>query len=61
MGRSPQIWEKDWCANLPSAVAWDAVLHYLVFDSHEDYLKRGQRAPDSWLHRLSHRGFHKGS
>jgi hypothetical protein len=30
----------DWVAGLPSAVAWDTVQEYIVFDSAEDYVKR---------------------
>jgi hypothetical protein len=30
----------DWCAGLPSAVAWDQVTDYLVFESPERYLER---------------------
>ena len=29
----------DWCEGAGCAVAWDAVLTYLVFDSSEDYQK----------------------
>lgn len=30
----------DWCEGVPSAVAWDEVTDYLVFDSAEHYRKR---------------------
>ncbi len=30
----------NWCGGIPSAVAWDAVTDYLVFDSAEHYLER---------------------
>jgi hypothetical protein len=30
----------DWCGGVPSAVAWEAVTDYLVFDSAEQYLER---------------------
>ena len=30
----------DWCGGIPSAVAWEAVTDYLVFDSVEHYLER---------------------
>jgi hypothetical protein len=30
----------DWCRGIPSAVAWEAVTDYLVFDSAEQYLER---------------------
>ncbi len=55
VGRSPQIHGLDWASNLPATVAWDSVIHYLVFDSREDYLARGKRAPGGFLHRLFHR------
>jgi len=30
----------NWCGGIPSAVAWDAVTDYLVFDSAKHYLER---------------------
>ena len=30
----------DWCEGIPSAVAWDQITDYLVFDSVEQYLER---------------------
>lgn len=30
----------DWCAGIKSAVAWDQVTDYLVFDSSEQYRER---------------------
>ena len=30
----------NWCGGIPSAVAWDAVTDYLVFESAEHYLER---------------------
>src|SRR5262249_18364322 len=31
--------KNDWCGGIPSAVAWDQVTDYLVFDSAAHYLK----------------------
>jgi len=30
----------DWCGGIPSAVAWDQITDYLVFDSAKHYLER---------------------
>ena len=30
----------DWCGGIASAVAWEAVTDYLIFDSVEQYLER---------------------
>lgn len=38
--------ENDWAAGIPSAVAWDRVEQYLIFDSLEDYLFRTSLAWD---------------
>ena len=43
MGRVPERGDSGWASRLPSAVAWDAVVHYLVFDSREDYERRTAR------------------
>lgn len=40
IGRIPELAGDDWVTNLTTAVAWDAVISYLVFDSREDYIKR---------------------
>jgi hypothetical protein len=35
----PGASKNDWCGGIPSAVAWDQVTDYLVFDSAEHYLE----------------------
>ena len=40
IGRIPEMVESEWVSRLQSAVAWDSVVHYLVFDSPEDFRKR---------------------
>jgi hypothetical protein len=42
VGRVPAVSESAWVSNLPGGVAWDSVIHYLVFESREDYLTRGK-------------------
>ena len=38
IGRVPE--SSDWNGGLQTAVAWDSVIHYLIFDSREDYERR---------------------
>ena len=40
VGRVPEKGDSEWVSRLASAIAWDAVVHYLVFDSREDYERR---------------------
>lgn len=44
VGRVPERGDSGWASRLPSAVAWDSVVHYLVFDTREDYERRTARA-----------------
>lgn len=39
-GRVPEISDSQWVSRLQSAIAWDSVVHYLVFDSQEDFRAR---------------------
>jgi len=55
VGRSPELIGMEWASNLPSAVAWDSVLHYMVFDSRADYLERGMKPQKSPIDRLLRR------
>jgi hypothetical protein len=40
VGRHPEKSASRWVAKLQGAVAWEAVVHYLVFDSREEYERR---------------------
>lgn len=40
VGRVPEMSESEWVSRLQSAIAWDAVVHYLVFDSQEEFRTR---------------------
>jgi|SRR5581483_23624 len=40
VGRMAEWDVSGWLAGTDAAVAWDAVVHYLVFKSREDYQKR---------------------
>ena len=40
IGRVPEMSASQWVSHLQSAIAWDSVVHYLVFDSHEDFRTR---------------------
>jgi len=43
VGSVPVIGSHEWDSNLQSAVAWDAVQSYLVFESKQDYIVRLQK------------------
>jgi hypothetical protein len=43
VGRVPDIGTDEWDSNLQTAVAWDAVQSYLIFDSKQDYIARLQK------------------
>ena len=34
----------DWAAGVRTAIAWDAVEQYLIFDSYDDYMNRASQA-----------------
>lgn len=52
-GRLPALDEQnDWVSNLKGGFAWDDVVHYIVFDSREDYLARAGAPRISWMQRL---------
>jgi hypothetical protein len=36
----PESSQDNWMEGLPSAISWDSVQDYVIFDSVEDYLKR---------------------
>ena len=56
IGRVPENFESEWVSRLPGAVAWDAVVHYLVFDSREDYGRRTASARPTLVQRFFNRG-----
>jgi hypothetical protein len=37
VGRIPEASDSQWAAKLQGGVAWEFVVHYVIFDSHEDY------------------------
>jgi hypothetical protein len=39
-GRIPEVEGQEWVSNLQAAVDWESVVHYLIFNSIEDYRKR---------------------
>ena len=39
-GRVPEMLGSEWVSQLESAIAWDSVVHYLIFESHEDFRTR---------------------
>jgi hypothetical protein len=53
-GRIPSMDEKgmDWVSNLQSGIAWDSVIHYVIFQSREDYLSRTETDKIPFLQRL---------
>jgi hypothetical protein len=52
VGRIPEIVNAGWASRLQSAVSWDSVVHYLIFDSREDYQTRIASGKPSLLRRL---------
>lgn len=51
VGSVPDIGSNEWDSNLQSAVAWDAVQSYLVFESKQDYivrLQKGRASGKTW-------------
>jgi len=40
VGRTPEKTDSMWASRLENGVAWDAVVHYLVFASREEYERR---------------------
>jgi hypothetical protein len=52
IGRVPERVESAWVSRLQAGIAWDSVLHYLMFDSREDYERRTSSAKPGLLRRL---------
>ena len=52
VGRVPERGDSGWASRLPSAIAWDSVVHYLVFETREDYERRAARAEGTIRRRL---------
>lgn len=53
-GRIPSVDERgvDWVSNLQAGICWDDVVHYIVFESREDYLSRTGITRVPFLQRL---------
>lgn len=53
-GRIPSIDENgsDWVSNLQAGLAWNDVVHYIIFESRDDYLSRTGTAKPAFLRRL---------
>jgi hypothetical protein len=54
VGRAPEYspYNAQWSSKLQGGIPWDAVLHYVVFDSHDDYVQRCPPAKASWRKRI---------
>lgn len=52
VGRVPSWAESQWVARVQGGVAWDSVVHYLVFDSREDYQQRVATAKQGVMGKL---------
>ena len=52
VGRVPEKIESAWVSRLQAGIAWESVVHYLVFDSREDYERRTLSARQGLLGRL---------
>jgi hypothetical protein len=55
-GRMPEASESQWAAKLQGGIAWDSVVHYILFESHEDYMRRFSLGKTGWWSRLFGRG-----
>ena len=55
-GRVPEWVDFQWASRLQQAVAWDSVIHYIIFDSREDYERRLALGKPSLAQRLLSRG-----
>ena len=52
VGRVPEVDDSQWVSRLQSGVAWDSVVNYFIFDSHEDYKLRMSLGRPNLLRRL---------
>jgi hypothetical protein len=55
-GRVPEYVDFQWASRLQTAVAWDSVIQYLIFDSREDYERRAALGKPTLAQRLLNRG-----
>jgi hypothetical protein len=53
VGRLPEGVGDEWASRLESGVAWDSVVHYVVFESREDLQRRLGPAKPGFLARLT--------
>lgn len=52
-GRIPEIGDAEWVSSLQAGIAWDAVVHYVLFSSREDYKNRSfPNRPPTLLQRV---------
>ncbi len=54
VGRQPHLVGSEWTANLESGVAWDQVVHWVVFPTREAFLARVP-SPGLWWRLFSRR------
>lgn len=52
VGRAPELEGMEWVSHLQGAIAWDAVHHYLIFDSVEDYRQRMLKERPGFIKRI---------
>jgi hypothetical protein len=52
IGRTPDKTDPMWASHLQSGVAWDSMVHYLVFDSRAEYERRMSDATPGLAKRL---------
>ncbi len=54
VGRAPDysLYDAQWSAKLPGGVPWDSVVHYILFESHDDFVRRCQPVKASWWRRI---------
>ncbi len=54
-GRVPEVQGQEWVASLQTAVAWDSVVSYVVFNSREEYAARTTASRPTAFARLLNR------
>ena len=54
IGRVAAMAGSEWVSHLQSAIAWDSVVHYLVFDSPEDFSTRMAKTKSKIMGFLPH-------
>lgn len=52
VGRTPEQIGQEWVSQLQAGIAWDAVVHYVVFDSRDEFQARMGQVRHGLVERL---------